>query len=164
MSKNLTERRADIVFAIVLMALGLGVVFVGMKIPPSRFDPLGSGVVPALMGAGLVALALLVLASALTSFKIGDGDRLFTGLDVIGEETPSLPRAAGAFAWTLIYAVSLEFRLVPYWASTFVYMAALVLALAPHSKRSYGTTVVVSGVCAVGLDLVFRNLLSIDLP
>ena len=151
MSKNLTERRADIVFAIVLMALGLGVVFVGMKIPPSRFDPLGSGVVPALMGAGLVALALLVLASALTSFKIGDGDRLFTGLDDIGEETPSLPRAAGAFAWTLIYAV-------------FVYMAALVLALAPHSKRSYGTTVVVSGVCAVGLDLVFRNLLSIDLP
>ena len=111
-----------------------------------------------------MALALLVLASALTSFKIGDGDRLFTGLDDMGEETPSLPRAVGALAWTLIYAVSLEFRLVPYWASTFVYMAALVLALAPHSKRSYGMTVVVSGLCAVALDLIFRNVLSIDLP
>jgi hypothetical protein len=43
-------------------------------------------------------------------------------------------------------------------------MAALVLALAPHSKRSYGMTVVVSGLCAVALDLIFRNVLSIDLP
>lgn len=164
MNKSLTERRADIVFAIVLMAVGLTAVIEGMKIPPSRFDPLGSGAVPALMGAGLAALALVVLASAFTSLKIGDGDRLFTGLDDIGEETPSLPRAAGAFAWTVLYAVSLEFRLAPYWASTFVYVAALVLALAPHNKRSYATTVVVSGAFAVGLDLVFRHVLSINLP
>ncbi len=164
MSKSLTERRADIVFAIVLMAVGLTAVVEGLKIPPSRFDPLGSGAVPALMGAGLTALALAVLASALTSLKIGDGDRLFTGLDDMGEETPSLLRAAGAFAWTVLYAVSLEFKLVPYWASTFVYMAALVLALAPHDKRSYATTAVVSGACAIGLDLVFRYVLSINLP
>jgi hypothetical protein len=61
MSKNLTERRADIVFDIVLMAIGLCAVIVGMKITPSSFDPLCSGVVPALMGGGLVALALFVV-------------------------------------------------------------------------------------------------------
>ncbi len=164
MDKSRAEKSADIAFAIALLAIGVGAVVEGMKIPPSRFDPLGSGAVPAMMGVALAILALIVLVAALTSLKIGDGDRLFTGLDDLGAETPSPRRAAGAFVWTLVYAVSLEFRVLPYWASTFVYMAMLILALAPSDKRAYATTAIVSVVCAVGLDLVFRNVLSIDLP
>jgi len=164
LSRSRTEKRADIAFALVLLVIGIGAAIEGMKIPPSRFDPLGSGAVPALMGAALAILALVVLFAAVTSFKIGDGDRLFTGLDETSGEVPSLARAAGAFAWTLVYAAALEFRVVPYWASTFVYMAGLILALAPRDKRAYATTAIVSGICAIGLDFVFRNVLSIDLP
>lgn len=162
--KNRTEKAADIVLALALLAIGVGAVVEGMKIPASRFDPLGSGAVPAMIGAALAILALVVLAATITSLKIGDGDRLFTGLDDFGGETPSPLRAAGAFAWTLVYATLLEVRVLPYWVSTFVYMAALILALAPRTHRAYTTTAIVSAVCAVGLDFVFRTVLSIDLP
>ncbi len=163
MIKSSTERRTDIAFAVVLIAIGTVAVAMGLRIPASRFDPLGSGAVPALMGAVLLVLALALLAAATTRLRIGDGDRLFTGLD--GADTTTAPlRAAAAFAWTLAYAGTLHLRVLPYWASTFVFVFALAIALAPPRRRGYAMAAIVAAVLGAGLDVIFRRVLSVDLP
>ena len=155
----------DIAFAIVVMAIGAVTIVEGLSIRPSRFDPLGPGAVPALIGATLCVLAGAVLLSTVTSLRIGDGARLFTGLeDEAGSEPLLWQRALATFVTTLAYVAVLELRLVGYIGATFAYTALLLLLLGRRDARGAAIALVTAAVTAGALDTIFRRLLSIDLP
>jgi hypothetical protein len=155
----------DIAFAVVVMALGAIAVVEGMSIRPSRFDPLGPGAVPALIGAVLCVLAGAVLLSTVTGLRIGDGERLFTGLEP-GANAQNLLwwRGLAAFAMTLAYVTLLEVRIIGYAGASFAYIACLLLSLGRRDRRGMAVALATAGTVAVALDLVFRNVLSVDLP
>jgi hypothetical protein len=159
------SRGPDIVFAVIVMALGGVAIVEGLSIRPSRFDPLGPGAVPAMIGAALCVLAAAVLLSTMTSLRIGDGARLFTGLDDEPGAEPLLwKRALATFVTTLAYVALLEFRFAGYLAATFAYTACVLLMLGRRDARGAALALATSAVTAVALDAIFRRLLSIDLP
>ena len=147
MEPFLRTKGPDIAFAIVVMALGAVSIVEGLSIRPSRFDPLGPGAVPAMIGVALCILAGAVLLSTATSLRIGDGARLFTGLeDEAGSEPLLWQRALAAFV------------------TTFAYTAFLLLVLGRRDARGAAIALVTAAVTAGLLDTIFRRLLSIDLP
>ena len=165
MEPFLRTKGPDIAFAIVVMALGAVSIVEGLSIRPSRFDPLGPGAVPAMIGVALCILAGAVLLSTATSLRIGDGARLFTGLeDEAGSEPLLWQRALAAFVTTLAYVAVLELRLVGYLGATFAYTAFLWLVLGRRDARGAAIALVTAAVTAGLLDTIFRRLLSIDLP
>ena len=165
MKPVLRTKGPDIAFAIVVMALGAVSIVEGLSIRPARFDPLGPGAVPAMIGVALCILAGAVLLSTATSLRIGDGARLFTGLeDEAGSEPLLWQRALAVFVTTLAYVAVLELRLVGYLGATFAYTAFLLLVLGRRDARGTAIALVTAAVTAGLLDTIFRRLLSIDLP
>jgi hypothetical protein len=165
MPPAIRSKGPDIVFAVIVMALGGIAIVEGLSIRPSRFDPLGPGAVPAMIGAALCVLAAAVLLSTVTSLRIGDGARLFTGLeDEAGSEPLLWRRALATFVTTHGYVALLELRVFGYLAATFAYTACLLLLLGRRDARGIAIALATAAVTAVALDAIFRRLLSIDLP
>ena len=159
------SRRPDIVFALVVIAIGAVAVVEGMRMRPSQFDPLGPGAVPAMIGVALVGLAALVLLSAFSAFSIGDGQRLFTGMgDDATADSLHWRRSAGIFAITLAYVGALQLQLVDFRLATTAYMVAVMALLGRRDRRSLFIATALAVIVSVALDEVFRRVLSIDLP
>jgi hypothetical protein len=159
------SRKPDIVFALVIMALGAAVVFEASKLRASPFDPLGPGGVPMGVGALLFVFALYVLVSAVFGAGVGGGQRMFSGLEDEDAEQPlRWGRSIAVYAFSLVYLAVLPLRAVDFLPATIVYMIVLLLFLGDRSWRSLLIAVLLSVPLAYTLDQVFRRVLSVNLP
>ena len=152
----------DLVFALALLALGIGTVVESWRMP--RFENLGinpysvPGLVPGLIGAVLVILAsVLLLRSA---------GRLRRGVAGPTIEPLSARRFAATAVLTLGYAAILVGR-VPFWLATFLFITTFILLFEWRHRQGLGpvlSAIVQGGLTAAGVSLLFRYVFLVRLP
>lgn len=157
------HRRADAVFAVVVMAIAALAFTEARKLPPSRFDPLGSGSFPLAIAAMLFVAGALALVLALAGRGLGRAETsLIVGLDDSGRSRPGL--AAFAFLCVCAYAVVLQWTAVGYFPATAVLIAVLGIAMGPRTPRAMGIAVAVGVGISGALTLLFGTALRLLLP
>lgn len=159
--------RVDLVAALAWMAFG-GAVAVGSwnmdrlaHLHINRYEI--PGLVPGLLGA-----AMLLLGAALALRSLRRGLRPLPA----GVAREGLGSLAGVLATTLLYAVVLVGRGVPFWLATFVFVAGFVFwfdrkrqAALGRSRARQAVLAVVYGVCTSAVvTLVFERVFLVRLP
>jgi len=164
-------RRADLLFGLVLVALGIAVAFESWRMP--RLTELGvhpmtaPGLVP-----GLLGLVTALLGGILTTRSVRTQGGVPEGK--IGTESQDFSRQAGRFALTLVlclaYAVVLVGR-VEFWLATGLFVFAFILLFEWSGERDtsgHVRAVVFAGVQAVVVaalvTVVFERIFLVRLP
>ena len=160
--------RADFLFGLVLLALGLGAAAESWRMP--RLAELGvhpmtaPGLVPGLLGLVIAGLAAILLVRAVR----GGGWRLSRGDGAV--DTGSARRFAIALLLCVGYAVGL-IGLVPFWAATATFVALFIAVFewrpgrgtAEH-VRSLAVALVEAAVVAAAISYVFETIFLVRLP
>ncbi len=161
------EHRNDALAASVVIVVG-GVAFVaGWREPPAVYDPLGPGAVPMAAALALLALGFALLVRALLGLHIGQATQsLIGGLDASAGDAgyPLRPGlAAFAFAATAAYVAAIWLN-VPFFLSTFVFLAILGLAMARMRRPLIYWVIGVALTATAAIEHVFRKILLVALP
>ena len=173
MEPEVTDRavraRADLVAALVLVALGLAVIYLSWTMPrleARRIHPSTiPGLVPLILGGALVLTSGLLFLRSLRLDAAGG----WTGLlRVIGG--PEARRALIALALVLVYALGLVGR-VPFWLASalfifsFIVVFEIVLTRPPaHPLRSLAWAIGIALVAGLGIAYVFEDIFLVRLP
>jgi hypothetical protein len=159
------SRRADVAFALLMIAAAAVTIWEAQRIPRSPFDPVGAAAIPIWTAWLLVALAVVLLVRvALGRSTAGDAQSLFVNLadesQIDYRLRPEL--AALSFALTVAYVAALP--LAGFLLATFVYMLLLGWALCNCSRLGLSSTAGAALVGSIAIDWIFRRWLLIDLP
>ena len=163
--------RADFLFGLVLVALGIAVAFESWRMP--RLTELGvhpmtaPGLVP-----GLLGLVTALLGGILTTRSARTGDDSIAG--VVGSDSRNLSRQAGRFALTLVlclaYAVVLVGR-VEFALATGLFVFAFIVLFEWNSERDISGHVravvfasVEAVIVAALVTVVFERIFLVRLP
>lgn len=157
------EVQREVAIAGVLVAFGAAVLAGARTIPPGvQTDPLGPGVFPAALGAGIVSCGIL-LGIATLVFRgrpVGAGLFLETGAEAEEDAGPFSPgRLAGAILATGAYLAA--FDPLGYLLVTPAYVAAVLAIHGGASRRAWLTAPV---VVTAALYAAFRFGLGIPVP
>ncbi|MGH2450753.1 MAG: tripartite tricarboxylate transporter TctB family protein [Candidatus Limnocylindria bacterium] len=156
----MTARR-DAVVGLVLALAGLAVLRASIELPAGTpGDPLGPRGFPLLLGAGLAACGLVLLAAPLTARWRRPAPTLAETLADEEERAPlSWPRAVAAVGATAVYLAAL----VPLGAllATVAYALALLLIQGGVGRRAIAATAVAFPLVLI---LLFGVALGIPLP
>ena len=164
-------RRADLLFGLVLVALGIAVAFESWRMP--RLTELGvhpmtaPGLVP-----GLLGLVTALLGGILTTRSARTGGGPPAG--AVGGGSQDFLRQAGRFALTLVlclaYAVVLVGR-VEFWLATGLFVFAFIVLFEWNGEREISghvRAVVFAGIQAVVVSalvtVVFERIFLVRLP
>jgi hypothetical protein len=164
-------RRADLLFGVVLVALGITVAFESWRMP--RLTELGvhpmtaPGLVP-----GLLGLVTALLGSILAARSVRTGNDSMAS--VLGSDSRNLTRQAGRFALTLVlclaYAVVLVGR-VEFWLATGLFVFTFIVLFEWNGERDTSGHVrafVFAGIQAVVVSalvtVVFERIFLVRLP
>lgn len=131
------------------------------KLPPGSFEPLGSGPVPKYTAIVVILCCLVVILRAVR--KVANGPGL--GAEFRNEFTGGSP--AGAIVLvvvTLIYAVILHYKLLPFGVVTFLYLFALIWLLEDMRIKSALPAAIVAALASFGVEYLFTNVFIVDLP
>jgi hypothetical protein len=119
------------------------------------------GLVPGLLGLGMVIMGLLLLVRTLRAPRVPG----------VAGEAGEPGRLALALALCLGYGVGLVGRGVPFWLATFVFVFASIAALQWPERRAAGSTargLALAAACAagtaLGVTLLFQELFLVRLP
>jgi hypothetical protein len=160
------ERRgANAAFALIVLALAAAVWWEAGKLPDSPFDPLGPKSFPILVSYVLATLAAVLLVRVLAGMPLQRPNRAIPGINAGPELEYALrPRLASVvFLLTGLYALALHLGL-PFLLATAGYMAVSGLLMVPRRRKPIVIVLTTAVIGALALDLIFRRLLSVDLP
>lgn len=164
-------RRADLLFGVVLVALGIAVAFESWRMP--RLTELGvhpmtaPGLVP-----GLLGLVTALLGGILAARSARTGDDFAAG--ALGSDSRKLLRQAGRFALSLAlclaYAVVLVGR-VEFWVATGLFVFVFIVLFEWNGERDISghvRAVVFAGIQAIVVaalvTVVFERIFLVRLP
>lgn len=160
-----TASRADLAAALAWIVLGAGMLYGGWsmeRLENQNINPYTApGLVPALLGGGLMLLGgLLFLRAARSTSPAADAAR-------------AVPAARFwiALLLCLLYGAGLVGRGMPFWLATFLFVFAAIAIFQWPMRRAEGRTVrglVVAALCGAGtaaaVSLVFQELFLVRLP
>jgi len=164
--------RADLAAALAWIVLGTGMLYGGWsmdRLEAQNINPYTApGLVPALLGAGLVILGALLFLRSVRATAGGPST-------IPTAEGTSTALASGRFpvalALCLLYGAGLVGRGVPFWLATFVFVFAAIAIFQWPARRAEGRAVrglVVAALCGAGtalaVSLVFQELFLVRLP
>jgi hypothetical protein len=148
------------------LGVGIGALAMGMGMPPPRFEPLGPGFFPIVIGLLLIAFALYGLLQLLVARRsLGRADvSLILGVgEAEHRKRPGL--AVALFASVTAYALAIQFTPLDFTLATAIFVMALSLLLARRrTTKTIVVALVVSITSAAALTLLFGNLLVVALP
>jgi len=157
--------RADLVWALAWIAFGAAALYGAWtmdRLEKMNINPYTApGLVPGLLGAGIVLLGVLLLVRSLRA--------------PAGEAAGTAPAAGGrlwlTLALCLAYGAGLVGRGLPFWAATFLFVFAAVALLQWPERRARRETargLAFAAACAAataaGVTLLFQELFLVRLP
>jgi hypothetical protein len=160
--------RAELVWSLVWIVVGAAIFYGGFamdRLERQHINPYTApGLVPALLGAAIVLMGVIVLLRSVRSGGLSDA------APAAGGHT-DFPRLALALALCLAYAAGLVGRGPPFWLATFLFVFVAIAAFQWRERRDRGEVgkgIMVAALCAagtaVGVTLVFQELFLVRLP
>jgi len=158
---------ADLVWSLVWIAFGAALVYGSWtmdRLEKMNVNPYTvPGLVPGLLGAGIVLLGLLLLVrSARSGAHAGAA---------AGEAQAGQARLWLALALCLVYGAGLVGRGMPFWLATFVFVFIAIAAFQWPERRARGELgrgLALAAACAAGtaagVTLIFQELFLVRLP
>lgn len=168
--KNRVANR-DLCLTAILILIG-GVLYLGaLRIPPPRFDPLGSAAVPKTIAICLVVLAVLLVVQNIVGMRGGliAAPPSMEGTDEVAENINDYrpdPRAALAGALIpVVYVMLIQYGVFDFAIGSSLFVFAYGFVFMPVLRRRQILLLVpVSIIIGVGLTLIYTQLFFIDLP
>ena len=155
------RRRADIVFAVAMLALCAAVWWGSLDLPPAMLEPIGPAVFPQAASIVLALLSLAVLAAAALRSGVRPSE-------AVAAQRPAHARRPGLavamVALTVAYLGVMEAGLLGFRDATVTYLLVLGMALFGFELRRLGWVVAIALAIGVGSHAVFTRLFFIDLP
>ncbi|MBM3599880.1 MAG: tripartite tricarboxylate transporter TctB family protein [Alphaproteobacteria bacterium] len=161
------QRRADIVMALVMIAVSAAVWWEASKLPPAPFDPLGPKSFPMWIAMALGGLSVVAVIMALFGRALGRAETsLILG---IGEEAPEdyalrPGLAVLAAVITMAYAAALSFTGISFLWATMAYIGALGWAMSDRTRRHTIIALAVAVISGAAITLIFTKIFVLDLP
>jgi small-conductance mechanosensitive channel len=154
-------RRQDVYAAVILIVLALFVIVESMRMPREFLGfpaYAGPGLVTALLGLGLLGMAVTLLVRALRR----PGARItLSRADIRGYlDNPQTRRLGLVLLLCVAYLLSLG-RGIPYSITTGAY---LLITMAVFRAASWWVIALVSGLATTGLAVVFNKIFLVPLP
>jgi hypothetical protein len=159
--------RADLVWSLIWMAFGAAVLLGAWTM--DRLETLNvnpytvPGLVPGILGIGLIVLGGLLLLRSLRSEE--------TSRPGAGAHPLVTPRLLLALALCLAYGAVLVGHGLPFWLATFVFVSAAILALQWPERRARGDIAggaLLAVICGAGtaaaVTIVFQEIFLVRLP
>lgn len=151
-----SEARAETSVALLAIALAGWFLAEGSTLKPGVFEPIGPGAVPMGVAVVTIVLGVMVMVSRLRVWR-----RAGVGEDRAGEDWAL---TLGVSALTIVYCVVLNLGLLRYGLVTAIYLALVIVGMAPQRRTALPWAVGIGLVTGFGLDHIFRHLLVADLP
>ena len=131
-----------------------------LKLPPGRFEPLGSGPVPTWTSIIIIVCCGIVILRSVLALRGAD-----LGATWRSEFTGGNPIGGGlVLGLTVAYAGALHLKLAGFGPITFVYLVLLILGLEGFAKKRVIPALIVSALAAFGAQYVFTEIFVVDLP
>jgi hypothetical protein len=157
---------ADLAWSVAWIAFGAAVLYGGWamdRLERQNINPYTApGLVPGLLGIGIVVMGVLLLVRSLRASRAGTEG---------GAPGDDLRRLGLALALCLGYGLGLVGHGLPFWLATFVFVFASIALLQLPERRANGTLARGLGVAALcaagtaaGVTLVFQEVFLVRLP
>jgi len=154
MATQRSINRAEIVVALVAVAVSALFLADARRYSAGPFEPIGSGAAPAGVAAGALTLGLIMLWQAARGLRSSAGE---TAVE-LG------PRVLATFLLTIAYVVLLATGWVRYAFATVPFFVIGVLVIAEKPRKLLPWAVAIAIVLAFGLDFTFRRIFVVDIP
>lgn len=131
------------------------------KLPPGSFEPLGSGPVPKYTAGIIIFCCLIVITRAILRIRSGPG----LASDIRAEFRGRSP--AGALiiaAGTLIYALLLHYKVLPFGIVTCLFLFVMIWTLEDMRTKAVIPAAITAVIASFGVEYLFTNLFVVDLP
>ena len=142
--------------AFLIIACG-AVLWETRDIPPGTFEPLGSAPVPQVVASLIILLTLSVMLRAWLRLRGG-------GVRSEDDVPPRWADAALVTAFTVIYALTLHFRVGRFDVLSTIYLFVTIGMLVRFRRSSLLAVAIVSAVVGFGSQFVFTRVFIVDLP
>jgi putative tricarboxylic transport membrane protein len=149
----MTQKKKDILVAVLFIALGAFIFMQSMGIEPLMNNDVGSGFFPK-----VVAIVIIAIATAKLIITLKDKDQ-----DVV-EKTTDKDMAGGWITVILIGIYVLVYQSIGFLISTAVYLFLQILVLCPKEKRNIPVFGLVSIITPVFIYTMFVYLINMPLP
>lgn len=146
--------RSRLIAYIVLLLGSVGLFFVALQLPASRWEPLGAGTFP-----GIVLVLMIILCGFGIAQEMRFRPRSGPGL---GATLWSYRLVIFTFAAFAIYTFALP--LFGFGLSTFVFLLVVQFGLAPSTWTARAIALVIALVFSFGTEWFFKDLFGIFLP
>lgn len=131
------------------------------QLPPGSFEPLGSGPVPKYTAIVVIICCLIVIARAVMRINTGPG----LAADFRNEFTGGSPVGALVIVGgTLIYALLLQFQVLPFGLVTFAFLFLMIWTLDDMSLKRALPAAIVAAIMSFGTEYLFTEVFIVDLP
>lgn len=148
---------ADLCLA-ALVCTGAALLFIGAaKLPPPRFEPLGSAALPRILG------ALLVFFAALLALRAGLRLRGGRAVPEAGDSGADPKRGFLVLAALVAYVFAMDVLRVPFIPATTVFVAAAGLAIGARSWANLGIFLALGLGLSFGISTILTRYLYITI-
>lgn len=151
---------ANLLFGLLVVAAGTALLADSARLPPPRFDILGSAAVPRALCLLVIAMALPLMVRAVLALRQGTFDEAPD--ETLPPRRPAL--AVAALALACLYVASLQNGWLGYGLATTAFLIVLAGLLSGGRPKPLAIGTVVAVVLGFGGDYLFTSVFLIDLP
>lgn len=153
-----THPGTDLVVAALVAAAAVALFVGAARLPPPRWEPLGSAAVPRALGGLLALFALLLVVGAVRGIVARASFPPFTA------ETAQVLRGAALLAVIIGFVTAMDVARVPFVLAGPIFVVAVSLIVGGLSWRIAGWSALWGGVLCGGVFLAFTRFFYINLP
>ena len=164
MQPSTLDRKAEIAYVVLILATAVVVWREASALPPAPYDALGPKAFPVWVSCAMAALGGIMLLRLLTGRSLGQSSQMMVpGLGCSnGASRPWI--AFTVLALAFCYAAALTTRNVGFLTATAFYLFLSGIVLGQGNRRGVIAAAVFAAVSALILDVLFRQIFSLDLP
>lgn len=152
-----TLQKFEISVSVLIILICLVFLWETLGLPPGTFEPLGSGPVPQATAGVIIILCLMVITGAWKkrdAGKVGpsDGTR------------PTIPAAILMVVATVVFVVTLQFRLLPFSWMAAIFLTFTIWGLEKFQTKKLLPALITGLIVGFAMEYLFTKVFFVDLP